>query len=99
MKENGFSRLLERFFIERLMRQRQVSPHTISSYRDTFRLLLQFAKQRLHQAPSRLTLEQIDAPFIAAFLDNLETSRKVTARTPNLRVPAIRSFFHYAPYE
>lgn len=99
MKESGFSRLVEKFFIQRLMRQRQVSPHTISSYRDTFRLLLQFARKRLHTAPSRLSLEQIDAPFIAAFLDDLETTRKVTTRTRNLRLAAIRSFFHYAAYE
>lgn len=99
MKATAFSRLLETFFVQRLMRQRQVSPHTISSYRDTFRLLLQFAKQRLHTAPSRLAFEQIDAPLIAAFLDDLETNRKVTTRTRNLRLAAIRSFFHYTAYE
>jgi len=99
MKATAFSRLLERFFVERLMRQRQASPHTISSYRDTFRLLLQFARQRLHTAPSRLTFEQIDAPFIASFLDNLETKRKATTRTRNQRLAAIRSFFRYAAYE
>ena len=54
--------LLENFFTQRLMNQRQASPHTISSYRDTFRLLLQFAQQRLHQAPARLAFEEIDAP-------------------------------------
>ena len=56
--------LLERFFTQRLMQQRQASPHTISSYRDTFRQFLIFAQQRLHQPPSRLTIEQIDAPLI-----------------------------------
>jgi len=81
------------------MHQRQVSPHTISSYRDTFRLLLEFAKQRLHQAPSQLTLKQIDAPLITAFLDHLEAKRRVTGRTRNLRLTAIRSFFHFAAYE
>jgi site-specific recombinase XerD len=99
MKGSGFPRLLERFFVQRLRQQRQVSPHTISSYRDTFRLLLQFAKQRLHTPPSQLAFEQIDAPFIAAFLDDLESNRKVTTRTRNLRLAAIRSFFHYAAYE
>ncbi len=81
------------------MRQRQVSPHTISSYRDTFCLLLEFAKQRLHKAPCQLTFEQIDAPLITAFLDNLEAKRGVTSRTRNLRLTAIRSFFHFAAYE
>ena len=64
--------LLENFFTQRLMNQRQASPHTISSYRDTFRLLLQFAQQRLHKSPARLAFEEIDAPMIAAFLDDLE---------------------------
>ena len=52
---NGASRfpaLLEAFFVDRLIRQRQASAHTITSYRDTFRLLLQYAQQRLGKAPS-----------------------------------------------
>jgi len=99
MKPASFATLLERFFIERLMRQRQVSPHTVSSYRDTFRLLLHFANRRLHKEPSDLALEDIDAPLISAFLDDLEANRKITARSRNLRLTAIRSFFHYAAYE
>ena len=99
MKTASFPALLERFFLERLLRQRQVSPHTISSYRDTFRLLLQFARQRLHKPPCQLTLEEVDAPLVVAFLDDLELKRKITARSRNLRLTAIRSFFHYAAYE
>lgn len=91
--------LLERFFTQRLISQRQASPHTISSYRDTFRLLLQFVQRRLHKPPSRLTFAEIDAPLIAAFLDDLERRRGITARSRNLRLTAIRSFFHYAAYE
>jgi site-specific recombinase XerD len=91
--------LLESFFTQRLMSQRQASPHTISSYRDTFRLLLAFAQRRLHQPPSRLAFAEIDAPLISAFLDDLENSRGITARSRNLRLTAIRSFFHYAAYE
>src|SRR3954465_13763002 len=91
--------LLENFFTQRLMHQRQASPHTISSYRDTFRLLLQFAQKRLHKAPARLAFEEIDAPMIAAFLDDLEKSRGIAVRSRNLRLTAIRSFFHYAAYE
>jgi len=91
--------LLERFFTQRLMNQRQASSHTISSYRDTFRLLLQFAKQRLHKSPASLAFEEIDAPMIASFLDDLEKERGITARSRNLRLTAIRSFFHYAAYE
>ena len=64
--------LLERFFTDRLMQQRQASPHTVSSYRDTFRQLLKFIQQRLHHRPSNLAFEQIDAPLIVGFLDHLE---------------------------
>jgi site-specific recombinase XerD len=99
MRSANFAAFLERFFTERLMRQRQVSPHTIASYRDTFRLLLQFAKHKRRKAPSQLTLEEIDAPLIAAFLDDLETSRSVSARSRNHRLTAIRSFFRYTSYE
>ena len=74
--------LLESFFTQRLMNQRQASPHTISSYRDTFRLLLQFAQQRLHKPPARLDFEEIDAPMIAAFLDDLEKSRGIISSKP-----------------
>lgn len=91
--------LLESFFTQRLMNQRQASPHTISSYRDTFRLLLQFTQRRLNKPPSQLTFEEIDAPLIAAFLEDLEKGRGITARSRNLRLTAIRSFFRYAAYE
>ena len=90
--------LLERFFTQRLMQQRQASPHTISSYRDTFRQFLTFAQQRLHQPPSRLNVEQIDAPLIVAFLDELEKHRGLTVRSRNLRLTAIHSFFRYAAF-
>jgi site-specific recombinase XerD len=90
---------LERFFTQRLMLQRQASAHTIASYRDTFRMLLQFAHQRLHKPPSSLALEDIDAPLVAAFLDDLESTRGVTARTRNLRLSAVHSFFRFASYE
>ena len=67
MKSSGtLAALLESFFTQRLMNQRQASPHTISSYRDTFRLLLQFAQQRLHKAPAKLAFDEMDAPLIAA---------------------------------
>jgi site-specific recombinase XerD len=94
-----FPTLLERFFTQRLMQQRQASAHTIASYRDTFRLLLQFARQRLHRAPSTLALEDVDAPLVVAFLDELEKVRDVTARTRNLRLTAIRSFCRYVAFE
>ncbi len=81
------------------MQQRQVSPHTISSYRDTYRLLLKFTEKRLHRRPSALVLEDIDAPLVTAFLDELEKGRGITARSRNLRLTAIRSFFRYVSFE
>jgi site-specific recombinase XerD len=91
--------LLERFFTDRLLHQRQVSPHTVASYRDTFRLLLKFAHERLSTPPARLSFEAVDAPLIGAFLDHLEKTRGVSARSRNLRLTAIHSFFRYAAFE
>jgi site-specific recombinase XerD len=91
--------LLQGFFMDRLLAQRQASPHTIASYRDTFRLLLQFARLRLKTPPSRLTLEELDAPFISAFLDHLEKNRNNAARSRNLRLTAIHSFFRYVAFQ
>lgn len=95
----NFATLLEGFFTRRLMTQRQASPHTIASYRDTFRLLLRFAQQRLRKAPSDLALGDLDAPLVLAFLDELEQHRGASARTRNLRLTAIHSFFRYAAFE
>jgi site-specific recombinase XerD len=81
------------------MQQKQASPHTISSYRDTFRLLLKFLSQSLRQTPSHLCLNHIDARAITGFLHELEKERKIGARTRNLRLSAIRSFFNYVAFE
>src|ERR1700719_1348645 len=91
--------LLQSFFTTRLMMQRKVSTHTIASYRDTFRLLLQFAQKRLSKAPSQLGLDDLDASLVGAFLEDLENRRHNGARSRNLRLTAIRSFFRYASLE
>ena len=91
--------LLQSFFTVRLMAQRKASAHTIASYRDTFRLLLQFAHKRLRKPASRLNLEDLDAALINAFLDHLEGERGNGSRSRNLRLTAIRSFFRYASLE
>lgn len=96
---SNFSALLEAFFTDRLMRQRQVSPHTIAAYRDTFRLILSYAQERLKKPPSELTLENLDAPFIGEFLNHLEKKRNNRARSRNLRLTAIHSFFRYVAFE
>jgi integrase/recombinase XerD len=95
----SFPSLLQSFFTDRLLRQRQASPHTIAGYRDCFRLLLQFAKKRLSKMPSQIRIEDLDAPFIGLFLDHLESTRKNSARTRNVRLGAIHSFFRYVALE
>lgn len=91
----AFSSLLESFFMERLIRQRHASPHTVTSYRDTFRLLMQYAQRRLSKAPGELTVADLDAPFLGEFLDHLENERGNSGRSRNVRLAAIHSFFRY----
>jgi integrase/recombinase XerD len=75
-----------------LISQRRASPHTIASYRDTFRLLLAFVQKRLSRLPSQLELKDISPSLVSDFLDHLEATRCNKARTRNLRLAAIRSF-------
>jgi site-specific recombinase XerD len=91
--------LLERFFTRRLIQERRVSPHTVASYRDTFRLLLRFVQQRLHKMPSILSVTDIDAPMVSDFLDHLEKHTNLSVRSRNLRLTAIHSFFRYLAFE
>ena len=86
---------LEAFFTDRLLYQQRVSPNTIASYRDTFRLLLTFAQQQTGRSPARLELAQLDATMIGAFLDHLESDRGNSPRTRNVRLGAIHGFFNY----
>ena len=95
----SFAHVLTRFFTVRLIQQRHASLHTVGSYRDTFSLLLKFAQVRTGKEPSKLVWEDIDAPLISAFLDNLEEHRGIAARSRNLRLTAIRSLFRYAAFE
>jgi integrase/recombinase XerD len=87
---------LQAFFTDYLTRQRQASPHTITAYRDTIRLLLQFTAQRTGKQPHRLDIADLDAPLVLAFLEHLEHQRNNTARTRNARLAAIHSLNHYA---
>jgi site-specific recombinase XerD len=90
--------LLQAFFTERLVGQRDASPHTIASYRDAICQLLRFAQLRTGNAPHELDIDDLDAPLIGAFLNHLESERGVGVRTRNARLTAIRSLFGFAAY-
>lgn len=92
----AFPALVQAFFQRRLVAERGVSAHTLASYRDTFELLLRYAEHRTGRAPSALTLDDLTAPVVLAFLDHLESKRGNSPRTRNLRLTAIRSFMRYA---
>lgn len=87
---------IEAFFTERLISQRHASPRTVSSYRDTLRMLLTFAQQRTGKPPSRLDVADIDVTLVSAFLTHLEQDRNNSARTRNTRLAAIHSLFRFA---
>jgi site-specific recombinase XerD len=88
--------VLQAFFTDRLIAQRNASPHTIAGYRDTYRLLLTFAAAHTRKQPSALDISDLDAPLIGAFLNHLERERGNHARTRNWRLAAIHSLFGYA---
>jgi len=88
--------LVQRFFAEHLNHHRAVSPRTVAAYRDTFRLLLQFAKRHTGKSPSNLNLVDLDSKLVLAFLGHLEHDRKNGARSRNARLAALRSFLKYA---
>ena len=90
--------LLEALFTERLIGQRNASPHTIASYRDTYCQLLRYTAARTGRPPERLNLVDLDALTVGAFLQHLEDDRHVSIRTRNLRLTAIRVLFQFAAY-
>jgi site-specific recombinase XerD len=99
MHKSDLASLIEAFFCKRLISQRRASPHTVASYRDTFRLLLVFAQERMHRSVSQLALKDIGPGLLSDFLDHLEAGRANVARTRNLRLTAIRSFFRFVALE
>jgi len=92
----SFPILVQDFFHRRLLDERAASAQTITSYRDTFELLLRFAERRTGRPPSALALADLDAPLVLAFLNHLEEVRGNSPRTRNLRLTAVRSFMRYA---
>src|SRR5690625_1409262 len=88
--------LLQSFFTDRLMDQRQASPNTIAAYRDTFKLLFSHIQDQTGKRPSDLAIRDSDVTTLRAFLTYLETVRKNSVRTRNARLAAIHSLFAYA---
>ena len=91
-----FPALLQKYFCNHLIAQRDASPRTVASYRDTFRLLLSFAEEQLRKTPARMQMTDLDPSLVVDFLDHVESKRGNTARTRNLRLTAIRSFMRFA---
>jgi integrase/recombinase XerD len=89
---------LTAFFEQRLPIERRASENTRDSYAYAFQLLLTFASKRLQLAPSQLAVEQIDAPLVLAFLNDLETTRGNGPSSRNIRLAAIKSFMHFLEY-
>ena len=85
----------QRFFTDHLSIRLRTSAHTIASYRDSFRLLLNYASERLNQQPTDLKFEDLDAKLISHFLSHLENVRGNSIRSRNARLSAIRSFFKF----
>ena len=95
MKTHPLPAYLQGFFTERLGTQLKASPNTIASYRDTFRLLLKYAADRLRRLPTELQVVDINADLVGQFLTEIESTRGNSARSRNTRLSAIRSFFKY----
>ena len=89
---------LQAFFVSRLGRQRDASPHTVDSYRHAFRLLLAYAETKTGKKPSELDLADLDAVLVSGFLDHLEEERGSSVASRNTRLAAIHSFFSFASY-
>lgn len=87
---------LEAFFTERLVTQKNASPHTVASYRDCLRLLLVYVHETSGVAPSKLDFSDLDAGVIGGFLEHLEHDRGLSVSSRNVRLAAIRSLFRFA---
>lgn len=99
MKPTDLSVHVTHFLTHYLAAQRNLSPNTIKAYRDVFTLLLRFCRDVRGISLERLSLAQIDAPLVEAFLDHLGNDRHVSIRTQNHRLAALHAFFRYVQSE
>jgi len=97
-KPQTLATFIESYFRQRLIAQRRSSRETVTSYRDSLRLLIVFASERANTAPEKLTIQDLDREVVLEFLDYLEQVRGNCIRTRNTRLAAIRSFFQYVAY-
>jgi site-specific recombinase XerD len=91
-----FPQLVQEYFCQHLVNDRNVSQETVASYRDTFRLLLGYLERHVKKPPVEIVLDHLNVPSIEAFLNYLESGRSNSIRTRNIRFAAIRSFLKYA---
>ena len=89
---------LTAFFEQRLPMERHASENTRQSYAYAFQLLLTFASKHLQVTPSQLAVEQIDAPLVLDFLNDLQSTRGNGSSSRNIRLAAIKSFMHFLEY-
>ena len=99
MKPTDFSVQLTNYLTRHLASQRNLSPNTIRAYRDGFSLFLRFCRDQRGIALERLRLKNMDVELVEAFLDHLETDRRVSIRTQNQRLAMLHSFFRYVQSE
>ena len=99
MKATDFAQLLTQYLSKYLPGQRNLSPHTIRSYRDTFKLLLTYCLQEKGIAAQTLTMDMLDVCLIRGFLQWLEEVRGCCIATRNQRLAALHAFFQYAQIE
>lgn len=91
-----FAGLVQEFFTDYMVQQRALSPRTVASYRDTFVLLLRFAEDKLHLPAHGMAMTDLNARFLADFLDHLEAQRHNSVRSRNVRLAAVRAFLKFA---
>src|SRR5271165_2391372 len=94
-KSEPFPALLRAFFYEWLAEQRNASIHTVRSYRDTWRLFLRFVAERKGRRVAQISLADLTASEVSAFLSHAEHERQGTIGTRNCRLAAIRGFFNF----
>lgn len=99
MKNNDIQTLMQKYFLQWLMSQRNVSPETIKSYRDTFRLYLRYTETHCGVTPSKMSIAQFDADHILGFLSYLDKERGNSPKTVNSRLAALHSFVKYLIFE